>query len=331
MPPVFGPVSPSSSRLWSRAGGSGDGRRAVADGDDARLAARRAAPRRRPAAAGRAAPADESASGVDRLVRSAASHTVTPLPAARPSALTTTPPRRARAPGERDRRGRVVERAAPGPSRTPAAAATSRQNALLASIRAAAAVGPKTAIRPRQARRRRRPPAAPRARRRPGPPPRAGRARRPPPVERSTSGTHGPAARARSRRCPGATMTSLTPGSRGQLPGQRVLAAAAADDRIRVGMTRLTPRPAARAGGASAARPARSSGSAPDRPTRARSAPPRAPRGGRRSAGRPPAGRPARGRRRSARPSRGSPRRSASRATAPRRSTAISTRRPSSS
>ena len=90
MPPVFGPRSPSHSRLWSRAAGSATARASVADRDDARLAAARAAPRRR--SARRRARAER----LDRRrrLRRRCAATTTPLPAARPSALTTTPPPR---------------------------------------------------------------------------------------------------------------------------------------------------------------------------------------------------------------------------------------------
>ena len=77
-----------------------------------------------------------------RLVRPppASSQTVTPLPAARPSALTTKPaPPRARSVAKATAGLGLASKAPACAIRTPAAAATSWQNALLDSIRAAGA------------------------------------------------------------------------------------------------------------------------------------------------------------------------------------------------
>ena len=210
MPPVFGPSSPSSSRLWSRAAGSASGSQPVADRDDARLRALEALldheagrprPRRVDADRGRAprppSLADDHALAGREPVR-------LDDDAARPLGL-----RAGVAPRPIARR-----RTTPiGPSATPAAAATSWQNAFDVSIRAAAADGPKTGIPRPRARRRRRLRAAPRAR-----PRRARRLARGRP-RRSRPGRAGRRRRPRTRASraiasdPGATTTSFTPGS----------------------------------------------------------------------------------------------------------------------
>ena len=145
MPPVFGPTSPSQSRLWSRAGGSA---RASRPSQSAiRLASRpveplldhdpgpvrSAEPRRSIAASASSsvvadghALAGREAVGLDddRAVPGVRARARTPGPSIGSPAL--------------DARDRAIG--------TPAAAAISWQNALLVSIRAAAAVGPKTAM-----------------------------------------------------------------------------------------------------------------------------------------------------------------------------------------
>ncbi len=111
MPPVFGPRSPSSSRLWSCA---------VANGSAVRPSQIRkklaSSPSRKPSMT-RRAPVDVGRQpAVDRAMRLAriVATTTTPLPAASPSALTTTgTPGRAASSAStwRMRVGRVVERA----------------------------------------------------------------------------------------------------------------------------------------------------------------------------------------------------------------------------
>ena len=82
MPPVLGPVSPSPTRLKSCAGSSGTHGRAVARGRTATPRARRGTPRAAPGARVQQAAAWARAA-------SRSSVTTTPLPAARPSSLTT--------------------------------------------------------------------------------------------------------------------------------------------------------------------------------------------------------------------------------------------------
>ena len=126
MPPVLGPSSASSSRLWSRAGGRA--RAAWSSHSAIRLAS---APTSRSsitttggfpsARAGAPAAASAAPAPFANSARSAASahsyvsQTVTPLPAIRPSALTTTPhdpERRGQLPSELERRLQVPERPA---------------------------------------------------------------------------------------------------------------------------------------------------------------------------------------------------------------------------
>ena len=68
MPPVFGPRSPSASRLWSRDERQGQRLAAVAQGDEARLAAVRAAPRPRPGRPARPATAGDRRLGLGEVV-----------------------------------------------------------------------------------------------------------------------------------------------------------------------------------------------------------------------------------------------------------------------
>src|SRR5437899_3169221 len=83
MPPVFAPVSPSPTRLWSRAGGSATTvSPSTSAWSDASSPWRTSSSRTRPLFAGGEASASTAASRV--------SATVTPLPSARPSAFTTT-------------------------------------------------------------------------------------------------------------------------------------------------------------------------------------------------------------------------------------------------
>ena len=329
MPPVFGPLSPSPSRLWSRAAGSAIASLAVAQGDDARLGAvqpfldddARAGASRRTARRAR------------RRRPRRASQTVTPLPAARPSSLTTTParPRRARATRTRPPPTRVVQRPARG---HPDAG---RGGDLVAERLATISIAGRRPRRPED-----RDPGAsmsasatPAASGASGPTTTssAAIARARATTRRASSGSTSDAAHPRlARRCaslPGRDDDLVHARLAGELPGQRVLPAATADDQD-PGRHQRRLMPARPAGGASGARPARWSGSAPARPRRGRSGRRRAPRWRTRSAGRSRAGRPASGRRGSARTSPGTRRRSASRATsAAPLDGQTSTRRPS--
>ena len=123
--------------------------RAVADGDQARLPTPQGAPRRRPGPSPRAAPRSPRR----RLIQ--VSQTVTPLPAASPSALTTTGRPRRRVVRRRPPRGpRWPANAHERAIGTPAARRRRGRTPCSISIRAAAAVGPKTAM-PASAERRR--------------------------------------------------------------------------------------------------------------------------------------------------------------------------------
>ena len=142
IPPVFGPRSPSPSRLWSRAAGSA--RQVVASQmamtDASGPVSASSTTRHRPAAP--KTPSIRAARMAASAVAGSA-QTVTPLPAARPSAFTATRPpsscaKAIAAIGSSNARPRAIG--------TPAASATSRQNALLPSSRAAAALGPKAAM-----------------------------------------------------------------------------------------------------------------------------------------------------------------------------------------
>ena len=87
MPPVFGPVSPSPRRLWSWLVASASTLRAVADDHEARFLAVEELLDHDAAAAGAARRRASRRSPACASARVAA--TTTPLPAARPSALTT--------------------------------------------------------------------------------------------------------------------------------------------------------------------------------------------------------------------------------------------------
>ena len=136
MPPVFGPRSPSSSRLWSRAGASGStAEPSVSAITDSSGPSNRSSTSRR-GGVGPCEPAIHSSS-IARRAPAASSQTTTPFPAARPSSFTTQAPR-------------TYALAFSGSSNTAAwavgtaaRAMTSLANALDASMRAAAAVGPK--------------------------------------------------------------------------------------------------------------------------------------------------------------------------------------------
>ena len=144
MPPVFGPGVAVAEALVVAGQRQRERVAAVAQGDEARLAAVEPLLDDDPCAPGVAS----SARRWPRGPRRRSSQTVTPLPAASPSALTTSPrpsASSARANGSPPDRS-AASNAAARAIRTPAAAATSWQNALLVSIRAAAASGPKTAI-----------------------------------------------------------------------------------------------------------------------------------------------------------------------------------------
>ena len=159
--------------------------------------------------------------------------TTTPLPAARPSALTTTPsPPAACSRAYALSRGRIVERRRAGPSATPAASATSWQKAFDDSIRAAAAVGPNVAM-----------PASRSASATPAASGASG-----PITTSSTASRRGERRRSRRRRArstrrrdPDARLLAdrvrsgsdhdlVDAGLGGELPGEGVLASAAADD-----------------------------------------------------------------------------------------------------
>ena len=89
MPPVLGPVSPSKARLWSCAAASGRAVRAVDQREEAGFLARQKI-LDHDLGPGRAEPS-LAERGVDRRVRlGEVAATTTPLPAASPSALTTT-------------------------------------------------------------------------------------------------------------------------------------------------------------------------------------------------------------------------------------------------
>ncbi len=294
MPPVFGPRSPSNSRLWSRAGGSATSPPLPSD-SAIRLAS---GPWSRSSTTTRAEPAAKSRS-IAATASSALDATTTPLPAARPSALTTTlPPLRAAS-------SRAYAAAAAGSSNvaaraiaTPAASATSWQNAFELSMRAAAAEGPNTRI-----------PASVSASATPAASGASGptttsstaRCRATSTIARGSSGSTF-ARRTRASRAiasdPGATTTSFTPGSAASFQASACSRPPPPTMRIRVGITGIAiasppPRPA----GGSAARPARSSASARARRSAARWGRRPAPRAPRRSAGRSRASRRASGRR----------------------------------
>ena len=143
MPPVLGPVSPSPIRLWSCAAPSS---RASVPSQSANSDT--SSPRRHSSITTDRPAAPRWSCRISCSIAASASASVpattTPLPAANPSALTTSgaprPPHEiasaASASSNRSQRG-------PG---TPAASATSRAKLLLPSSRAAAAVGPAHAI-----------------------------------------------------------------------------------------------------------------------------------------------------------------------------------------
>ena len=135
MPPVFGPVSPSPTRLWSCAAPSSSASRPVAQREQRDSPRRPGIPRSPPLAP---ASPNARASIIASIAASASASvaaTTTPLPAARPSAFTTIgAPRR-----------RTNSRAASASSNRsqravgmPAASQTSLANVLLPSSRAAA-------------------------------------------------------------------------------------------------------------------------------------------------------------------------------------------------
>ncbi len=107
MPPVFGPRSPSHNRLWSRAGRQRHGPLAVADRDDARLVPDEALLDDQGRSV-RGTAGDEPRDELEGLVK-AVGDTMTPLPAASPSALRTMP-RPAAASSRRRPRRRVRPR-----------------------------------------------------------------------------------------------------------------------------------------------------------------------------------------------------------------------------
>src|SRR3954447_9749068 len=238
MPPVFGPSSPSSSRLWSRANGRATVRRPSVSA--IRLASRPSSrsstttgaslAANRPARRWRASPASDPGS-----------KTVTPLPAARPSCLITTPdPARAKR-SAAPTASSALRATTAAAIRTPAATATSWQNPFEVSIRAAATDGPNVGT-----------PASTRA----SPIPAASGCSGPTTANStasdrarattafassgSTSGrttTRGSSAIPSE---PGATITRLTPGSAPSFHASACSRAPRPSTRIRVGMTRLT-------------------------------------------------------------------------------------------
>ena len=275
MPPVFGPVSPSPRRLWSRASGRARAALAVAQGDEARLRAVQpllddhdAARVRR---ASRRSPARRD---------SRSSHTVTPLPAASPSALTTTPRPSSASVAAKASAARIVG------ERLGAGHPDARRGRDLVAERLAALDPRGRLARPedRDARRAERIGHAGRERRL-GPDDHEldrlatgerhdrGSVER---IDAATQRTRGSSAMAP---LPGATMTSLTPGSALSFQASACSRPPPPTMRMRVGMRRLAAlTPGSPAGCASGARPARWSGSAPARPTRGRSGPRHAPR-----------------------------------------------------
>ncbi len=88
MPPVLGPFSPSNARLWSCAATSGQRVGAVDERKEARLLADEAF-LDDDLGARRAERARRSTGSIAAAAASRVSATVTPLPAAKPSALTT--------------------------------------------------------------------------------------------------------------------------------------------------------------------------------------------------------------------------------------------------
>ena len=145
MPPVFGPSSPSHSRLWSRAAG-----RATARVPSQIAITLASSPWSRSSMTSAGAPAGwpSTNDGASSSAWSIESHTITPLPAARPSALSTTP-----APSAASASTKASAPAVSPPAnaiaraiRTPADSATSWQNAFDVSSAAAARVGPNTGI-----------------------------------------------------------------------------------------------------------------------------------------------------------------------------------------
>src|SRR3954469_22017748 len=139
MPPVFGPVSPSPTRLWSCAAPSGS---AVVPSQRAKKETSCPTRHSSTSTVAPAAPCTRPSmiSATAASASSTVAATTTPLPAARPSALTTIGAPCARicaraASGSANRAQRL-----PG---APAASATSRVKALLPSNRAAAWLGPK--------------------------------------------------------------------------------------------------------------------------------------------------------------------------------------------
>ena len=189
----------------------------------------------------------------------------------------------------RRRRARPRRRAPPlpRPPRTPGRAPSARRPPRRRRGRTPSTS--RSAPRPASARRRgcRRPAARRRRRRRAAPPARSRRAprRSPAPPRRPPRGSSGSTSgRQRTRdsapiaALPGATTTSFMPGSPASFQASACSRAPEPTMSVRVGAVRHAHRPRRARAGASAARPARSSASAPARPTRARSARRRAPR-----------------------------------------------------
>ncbi len=140
IPPVFGPSSPSSNRLWSRAAGSATAR--LPSHSAITLAS---------APSSRSSMTSGPAAARSTIARASSRgwpgpKTVTPLPPASPSAFTTNPLPRCASRWIAAAASAGVVATVACAIRTPAASATSWQNALELSIRAAARVGPKTAI-----------------------------------------------------------------------------------------------------------------------------------------------------------------------------------------
>ena len=199
---------------------------------------------------------------------------MTPLPAARPSALRTAPrPGRVELADE-GRRPRPSSPPAERPRPRPSGRRPPRRPRGRTPSTSRAARPPRSGPEDRDPGRPQRigdpgRRAAPPARRRPAP---AACARASATTAAGSSGSTAAhadaAARRRSRRCPGATSTSFTPGSRPSFQASACSRPPPPRTRIRVGITSVIGgshrlRPASSGGGASAATPARWSGSAP--------------------------------------------------------------------
>ncbi|MEK6620724.1 MAG: hypothetical protein AABZ26_07110, partial [Chloroflexota bacterium] len=147
MPPVFGPVSPSPTRLWSRAGGS-----ATTVSPSTSVWSEASSPSRSSSSTTLPEPTAGLASAARASLRSRA--TTTPFPAARPSAFTTISGKSVftgKACGPWRASSARAALAASGYARhaavgTPASSMSSFANDLLHSMRPASRVGQTTAM-----------------------------------------------------------------------------------------------------------------------------------------------------------------------------------------